>query len=525
MNGWGRDLLFGALVVSLLVHVGAMIWVRPRVMSRAAQVVRTVATRAMRVTAASEAPPPVELAQLLDEDAVREAPQAEWSAAILPAAELALPASGAASPMPEAAAVERLEALTPSVEPPAFELPSAAPATAADLPRLPADMPKPVAAAEEMPVFPRFANVAPVAPAPEGPVFAAELKVAEVREQMVRPRAPELDEPAIPTAVMAEVDERVVEEEKAAVRRLLDDDDALSMDAAVAWRLSTADGADGYTYFRLVFSSKVRLPAVEKDVVVLVDASGSIGDDRLKSCQQAARKILRTAMNSGDRFNLVAFRNRFTYAFKNWQPCEAASFKAADRFLASLAAHGRTDIFSTIASVLTLPRDPRRPLIALVVTDGDANQGVSETSEILRRFARLNDGLISVFMYGVKGSANRPLIDLLTRTNRGESFVFDGRRWKAGEGMEALSERFRDPLITDLRLVFTADLEVETRPTLLKNLYRGNTVEVLGRVRGAPKTLSFSLRGLAGAHAYDGFYRLPLAEGRRDPALPAEWNK
>ena len=61
-------------------------------------------------------------------------------------------------------------------------------------------------------------------------------------------------------------------------------------------------------------------------------------------------------------------------------------------------------MFSTISSVLTLPRDPGRPLIALVVTDGEANAGVSDTGAILSKFTALNDGLVSVYMYGVKTS-------------------------------------------------------------------------------------------------------------------------
>jgi len=257
--------------------------------------------------------------------------------------------------------------------------------------------------------------------------------------------------------------------------------------------------------------------------VVLLDASGSIGNDRLKSCREAARKILRSCTNSGDRFNLVAFRDKFSYAFNEWKECDADSFERADKWLNRLAAHGRTDVFATIRSVLTLPRDPSRPLIAMVVTDGDANAGVSVTAQILSQFTALNDGLVSVYMYGVKASANRELLDALTHGNRGESFIFGGPRWNAGSAIEDLAQKFRDPVLSDLRIVFTSDSDAEIYPQRLRNLYRGEGVDLFGRAPKGTKEVSFSVKGLNGDKPYEGFFTVPLANSVFDSALPGQW--
>ena len=199
------------------------------------------------------------------------------------------------------------------------------------------------------------------------------------------------------------------------------------------------------------------------------------------------------------------------------------SFEAAERWLGREAAHGRTDVFSTISSVLTLPRDPARPMIALVVTDGEANEGVSDTAEILSEFTALNDGLVSVYMYGVKDSANRELIDVLTHGNRGESLIFEGWRWNAGEGIEQLSERFRDPVLSDLRAVMTSGTEAETYPRLLRNLYRGDTLSFVGRVPEGTREIAFSLRGLNGEKVFDGFFKMPFSVAPEDPSIVSDW--
>ena len=329
--------------------------------------------------------------------------------------------------------------------------------------------------------------------------------------------------------VLDSVNEGFVEKEKAAVRALLSVPDATPVESAVECSMSTyLDPHDPrWRYFSLTFSPKTgadALPVVPKDAVILIDASGSIGSDRLRRCRNAAKEILRTCFNSGDRFNLVAFRNRFTYAFREWRECDAPSFEEADRWLSRLTAHGRTDVFSVIRSVLTLPRDPARPLIALVVTDGDANSGVSGTAEILSRFTALNDGLVSVYMYGVKKEANRELIELLTRGNRGESIIHMGDRKFAGSALEPLATAFRDPVLTDMRIMFAAGSMAETYPKLLKNLYKGGNVVLRGRCPARIKELVFTLQGLSGSKAFESLYRLDFGSAAPASAdLPAEW--
>ena len=325
--------------------------------------------------------------------------------------------------------------------------------------------------------------------------------------------------------VYEKVDEKVVAEEKAAVKELVSSDAAEELVKFVN-PVMTSQIRDGWTYFRVMVSPRRSLETVPKDLVILVDASGSIGKTRMESIRSATRKLLRSSTNSGDRFNLVAFRDRYSYAFRTWQECTQPSFDAAERWIGKLAAHGRTDVFATIRSVLTLPRTPSRPLIALVVTDGDANEGVSDTAEIISRFTALNDGLVSVYMYGVRSSANRELIEVLTRGNRGESMIYDGWLRGAGSGMEGFSERFRDPVLSDIRVIFATGTRAEAYPRRLRNLYRGGTLSFVGRVPAGTSKVSFSLRGLNGDKAFEGFFDMPVASAAgKDDSIADDWEE
>ncbi len=559
MSDHGQDIAIAALVLSLLAHVGIMYYMRPQIMAQvappASQRMRTRGPMTMR-----DAPPTPESIQidvLHDVEALKDAPQPE-AGAPLPAVEGFEPNDAAASVARPEFAEAGLEIPIPAAEeePPLserFSVQAGADVTATSV----APVTMAAAALANLAKERMAEDKPPEAPAPADGPAATDGRVEELRPVFALPETPALaldatadaakldaaqalaaaDEAAEAAGaqaaaefkpereVMAKVDERIVEAEKAAVRELLDVRNASELENFVEVGAQSAAAGD-WVYFRVTISPGEGLSTIPKDLVVLMDASGSIGRDRLSSCREAARGILRSCTNTGDRFNLVAFRDRFSYAFSSWQECGAESFERADKWLNRLAAHGRTDVFATIRSVLTLPRDPSRPLIAVVVTDGDANSGVSETAQIISRFTALNDGLVSIYMYGVKGTANRELLDALTHGNRGESLIYDGERYRAGSGLEKLAERFRDPVLSDLRVVFTADSKAEIYPRRLRNLYRGESVTLTGRAPAGTKEVAFSVKGLNGAAPYEGFFTIRLA-GRQmfDGTIPDEWTR
>lgn len=536
------DLILFAVVASLILHGVLMFFAAPHVMSHTAGSSDFEARRTHRPPMSVrrfEGDPfreRVKSVPASDVPAPRSAPTvAQASASSAPTAapssgDIPIPAPPVvvpqvlSGPMDAPAELPRPSILNANaIEDTGFTMPSAAEIDAA-APSLPvAPLSAASGGAESVIPVPGMSAPAPVFTLPEIKVGDGAMAGIEAAK-----KAPSV-EFKFENKVLEEVDESFVEEEKAAVRQLLSEQKTLPAESVVSCGMVTyVDPSDpNWRYFKITFEPKRgvdALPIVPKDAVILMDASGSIGKDRIRDCREVAKSVLRSCLNTGDRFNLVAFRNSFSYAFKEWRECDAASFAAADRWLSNLTAHGRTDVFSVIRSVLTLPRDPSRPLIALVVTDGDANAGVSDTAEILSRFTKLNDGLVSVYMYGVKKKANRELIEILTKGNRGESFIHTGFRFNAGKELESLAKAFRDPVLTDLRVAFASSTEAETYPLLLKNLYRGGRVELRGRCPASVKKLVFTLQGLSGKKAFESLYQRNLATSpTTDRSLRDEW--
>lgn len=533
MNGdFRKEVLLLAVLVSVGIHFGTMVAAKSAVMTHGLRPDKTKVARheKMRVIRAEPLPETVKVDDLRDEKAAKAGPEAESSAEIplqQSGEDEVRPAPSPLVPEPTTCPPEPLDRAVLDVKPVDLNVPKGAPVmptTVIEAPRPVGELPAP---ATPLPM-PAAAPIAlPKVPAvlESGSLFS--VVESSRRETLAAPPPVSTDRTGfVPVREVTEkVDHKLVEREKEAVRELVNRDDASELASFVS--VSVAKQASGpWTYFRASVRPKADLAVVSKDVVALIDASGSIGKDRMRSIREAAKQFLRSSMNTGDRFNLVAFRDRYDYASKVWMPCDERSFGFADRWLDNLTAHGRTDVFTTISSVLTLPRDPTRPLVALVITDGEANKGVSDTAEILSKFTALNDGLVSVYIYGVKTTGNKELIDVLTRGNRGESVVYDGwLKWKTGSKLENLAARFRDPVLSDLRLVFAADAKADAYPRRLRNLYRGDSLDVVGRVPAGTREVAFSLRGLNGKTPYEGYFKLRLdnAVAADDATLAAQW--
>ena len=336
--------------------------------------------------------------------------------------------------------------------------------------------------------------------------------VEQMRAEKLAEEASKAAKPP-PAPAMARVDEAIVEQEKAAVRKLRDERSSAgqpfdkNVDVDLGFWIDPRNPTRKYFRARVASKAANPLPIVSKDIVFLLDASGSIGNDRLSSCRKAVLEAL-DRLNSGDRFNVVAFRDKFSYAFTDtaWREVDVDSVEQARKWLSTLKAHGNTDVFRTLRSVLAMPRDPARPIVAFVATDGDATSGMTRSAEIISKFSELNGGLVSIFMYGVKPEANAYLMDMLTRCN------------------PDLSKRFEKPVLTDVAVIFSASSRAETYPKLVTNLCEDEPIDIYGVCPADQKELVFQMRGLNAVTAFENMFTLSFASAQPlDANLRVEW--
>ena len=326
--------------------------------------------------------------------------------------------------------------------------------------------------------------------------------------------------PPDPTRPMTET-ERLVREAQRKIEDLLDTVEYTSIDDQLMALLETYRDPQepGKLYFRVAIQPRPdkQMPIIPKDIVWVQDVSGSMTEERLLFCRRAMTAALET-MNPQDRFSVIAFRNNIITAFQGWSPVTQESIKKATGFISGMRSFGTTDIFGSLKTLMTLPRDPQRPMLVLIVTDGKPTAGMTESSEIIGAFSRLNNGMMSIYMYGTHKDANVYLIDMLTYCNRGASTIVKGNRWDIPTTLGHLYMGFRNPIMSDVNVKFDSAAQSETYPHRVTNLYQDTPMEIFGVCPDGQTELVFQARGLAFDKGYDSVFKLPLANAKAGKA-------
>lgn len=282
---------------------------------------------------------------------------------------------------------------------------------------------------------------------------------------------------------------------------------------AVAFQIYRNAPEKDRLYFRIALQPRADhpVPVLPKDIVFVQDASASLAEERLHFCRKSMIAAL-DMLGPSDRFNVIGFNDRPLRCFTGWTPVNSLTTNTAARFISALHAEGETDLFATLREILNLPRDPQRPVIAFVVTDGRPTAGRTESSSIIAEFTRQNNGAVSIFAFGTHGRANAYLLDLLTYCNRGASRIIRSGRWDIPAGIHTSLADIRQPVMHDIRFAFDVGSDSDVHPRLTTNLYADRPLELFGTCPVTTRELVFQIRGQAGLHAYDAVFRLDLAK-------------
>lgn len=257
-------------------------------------------------------------------------------------------------------------------------------------------------------------------------------------------------------------------------------------DDAVGLRLLThrIEGEDA-GYFMLIGnptgSASAEQP-LEKDLVLVLDASGSMRGEKMEQARSAAEYCL-SRLNPGDRFNVVTFGTDVS----PFRPAPVAAtpdnLKAAGVFIDEVVAHGRTNISGALAAGLMAEAASSRPRIMIFLTDGAPTAGELDPERIAEMARSLNKGGTRLFVFGVGDDVNAHLLDRLAEESLGSS-EYVGLDEAIDVKVAALYDGLSYPVLADVSFDFGGLKVQRLYPEKLPALFRGREVLVLGRYQG-----------------------------------------
>jgi Ca-activated chloride channel family protein len=245
----------------------------------------------------------------------------------------------------------------------------------------------------------------------------------------------------------------------------------------VAERQRGKDGTFALTVVPDLFQQVKRAPA--KDVVFVVDVSGSMAGESIEQAKTALRLCLRH-LAEGDEFQIIAFSNTFRSFQGGLVPFTQRSLQDADAWVGALAASGGTEMLGPLlAATSALSQGERwdepRGYIIVLLTDGQ----VGNESEIIEKVTA-SSGAARIYTFGIGTNVSDLLLRDLARRSKGEAeFIYPGERIDAK--VTAQFARAAAARVENLSLWFTNVDAGELAPSDLPPLIDGEPWVVFGR--------------------------------------------
>jgi len=223
-------------------------------------------------------------------------------------------------------------------------------------------------------------------------------------------------------------------------------------------------------------------PSVSRDLVAVLDVSGSMSGEKLDQARAALVQLL-GGLRSADRFRVISFGSGVRRFATGWTPAVTDSVRAAQDWVRRLDTDGGTNIAGALTEAFAQP--PRDGALGVVVflTDGMPTVGETDPEHIAEQAER-GRGPFRVFAFGIGYDVNTYLLDRLTERARGVTeYIQPGGDIEQAVG--ALAAKIASPVLTDLAIQGDGVELYDLQPQGLPDLFAGDELVVLGRERGA----------------------------------------
>lgn len=279
---------------------------------------------------------------------------------------------------------------------------------------------------------------------------------------------------------------------------------SLDQDIVVYWRLdeNTPARVDLVTHkpagstkgtFMLTLTPGDDLQPITEgqDWVFVLDMSGSMAG-KYHTLVDGVQRALGT-LNSDDRFRIVQFNQDGREMTKGWIPATPDAINRWSDRLAKNNPEGGTNLYAGAKTGLDLLDTDRTSAIVLV-TDGEANVGVTEKKRFLELMKKYDVRLFTAVM---GNGTNRPLLNAMAEVSNGFAVSVSNSDDIVGKLM-GFTSKTTHQAFHDIALSIEGVRTAELTPEVTRTLYRGEQLMVLGHYFGggeATVTLSGKVSG------------------------------
>ena len=276
-------------------------------------------------------------------------------------------------------------------------------------------------------------------------------------------------------------------------------------DKDLAANLLTHKNPDQDGYFLLTLAPPLHAKnTISKDIVFVVDTSGSMQGDKIEETKRAIKNVLK-ALSPDDRFGIIQFNTDVEYFKSSLLSASAENKQLANSFVDDLDARGGTNIsYALQTGCGMLNEASQRPAYLILMTDRQPTVGETSEAKILKSITPKRE--VRIFDFGVGYDVNTRFLNKLAQDHHGTSQYVE-----PNENLEIavanFYEKIKSPFLTDVKLEYSGIQTKDIYPREVKDIFAGSqlmllgkyktsgkcSVKLTGKINGVEKSYSFPL--------------------------------
>lgn len=241
---------------------------------------------------------------------------------------------------------------------------------------------------------------------------------------------------------------------------------------AVTFVESVSDEAYGLLSVFPPIGAERRHAVLPKDVVFLIDTSGSMSGESISQAASGLRKCM-DMLQPEDRFTIVRFSDEFTWFSPDLRDAAPDKVNTAREYITGLSASGGTEMQPALDYVLSLmPYESGRIPLVVFLTDGDVGNEDSLINLLSKKL-----GNTRLFTFGIGSAPNEFLMHRMAEVGRGQSRFIRSHE-DVGEVMADFFQTLDAPVLTDVSLEWEG-AEVHTYPERCPDIFYGRPLQLV----------------------------------------------